>query len=84
MLPVAVIIVAVFVIPLTIAAQFYHLVVSLPLVADWLLMNLVPNVTVVIATTVVVAVAGKETLVPTLTVSVAVVGNVVIESHCWH
>ena len=46
---------------------------SLPLVAGWLVMNLVPNVTVVIATTVVVAVAGKETLVPTLIASVAVV-----------
>ena len=58
---------------------------SLPLVADWLVMNLVPNVTVVIATTVVVVVAaGKETLVPTLIASVAVVGNVVIESHCCH
>ena len=46
-------------------------------------MNLVPNVTVVIATTVVVAVAGKETLVLTLIASVAVVGSVVIESRCY-
>ena len=54
---------------------------SLPLVADWLVMNLVPNVTVVIATTVVVA--GKETLVLTLIASVAVVGSVVIECRCY-
>ena len=56
---------------------------SLPLVADWLVMNLVPNVTVVIATTVVVAVAGKETLVLTLIASVAVAGSVAIESRCY-
>ena len=56
---------------------------SLPLVADWLVMNLVPNVTVVIATTVVVAVAGKEMLVLTLIASVAVAGSVVIESRCY-
>ena len=56
---------------------------SLPPVTDWLVMNLVPNVTVVIATTVVVAVAGKETLVLTLIASVAVAGSVVIESRCY-
>ena len=56
---------------------------SLPLVADWLVMNLVPNVTVVIATTVVVAVAGKETLVLTLIASVAVAGSVAIEIRCY-